>query len=116
MEKEFLDYSGLAFYNSLIHQEIDIFNSQFRDSVLLKKPQELTTKEKTEEQFTTVLTADEDYSLPATINIDMDNVRLTAGTDYTYNQITGEVVVLGTGGTGGVTGDVVIGANGIEIL
>lgn len=65
------------------------------------------------EQFATVLTADEGYSLPAGINIDMNNVRLTVGADYTYNQTTGDVFILGTGGSGGVTGDIVIEASGI---
>ena len=65
--------------------------------------------------FTTVLTADEGYSLPSTITVKMNNVTLTVETDYTYDQTTGEVVILGTGGTGGVTGDIIIRADGIEI-
>ena len=66
------------------------------------------------EQFTTILMANEGYSLPSTIKINMNDVRLTAGTDYTYDQQTGEVIILGTGGTGGVTGDIVIDATGVE--
>ena len=45
----------------------------------------------------------------------MGNSTLVAGTDYTYNSSTGEIEILGNGGTGGVTDSIVITATGVSI-
>lgn len=64
--------------------------------------------------YTTTLSAKEGFSLPPSITVKMGNSTLSAGTDYTYDQSTGEVVILGIGGTGGVTGDLEIIASGVK--
>lgn len=66
-------------------------------------------------QYTTVLTANEGYTLPSSITVKMGSSTLTANTDYTYDSTTGEVVVLGSGGAGGVTAELKITATGVEI-
>ena len=63
--------------------------------------------------YSTKLIADSSYSLPATITVKMGSSTLSAGTDYTYNSADGQIQVLGVGGTGGVTGDLVISAAGV---
>ena len=55
------------------------------------------------EQYTITFTAKEGYTLPSSITVKLFSTTLVAGRDYTYNSSTGEVVVLGIGGTGGVT-------------
>ena len=62
--------------------------------------------------YSTVLSADEGYKLPATIIVKMGNTILTAGTDYTYNASTGKVIILGLEGSGGVTSEISITAIG----
>lgn len=66
------------------------------------------------ESYTTTLSAASGYSLPATIAVTMGGSTLSVGTDYTYNTTTGELVILGSGGTGGVTGAVIITASGVQ--
>ncbi len=66
------------------------------------------------EQYSTVLTANEGFLLPLTITVTMNGDELVAGTDYTYDNSTGEVVILGIEGSGGITGNIVIVADGAE--
>ena len=53
--------------------------------------------------YTTILTADDGYELPTSIIVKFGTNALVNGTDYTYDQSTGEIVVFGIVGTGGVT-------------
>jgi hypothetical protein len=62
--------------------------------------------------YATNLFAFTGYQLPTTITVSMGGTELTAGTDYTYDNSTGAVRVRGTGGSGGVTGALVITAIG----
>lgn len=55
------------------------------------------------EQYAITFTAEEGYTLPDSVTVKLFSTTLVAGRDYTYNPSTGEVVVLGIGGTGGVT-------------
>lgn len=64
--------------------------------------------------YSTTLSPSTGYTHPSTIDVTMGGVTLTAGTDYTYNSSTGAVVILGTGGSGGVTGAITITASGVE--
>lgn len=64
--------------------------------------------------YSTTLSPSTGYTRPSTIDITMGGVTLTVGTDYTYNSSTGAIVILGTGGSGGVTGAVTITASGVE--
>lgn len=66
------------------------------------------------QSFNTTLTPNEGYELPVTIEVKMDNVTLTVSTEYTYDSSTGQIAILGTGGSGGVTGALSITAAGVQ--
>ena len=66
----------------------------------------------TDNTYSVVFSADEEYTLPSTIIVTMGDATLVAGTDYTYDSTTGEISILGVGGSGGVTDDVEIRASG----
>jgi hypothetical protein len=63
--------------------------------------------------YDTKLTANRGYSLPAAITVQFSSTILTEGTDYTYNSTTGAIKILGIGGSGGVTGYVIITADAV---
>ena len=69
-----------------------------------------------DESYSFTLSAPEGYKIPDSITITMGGATLTAGTDYTYNTSTGKVKVLGAGGSGGVTDDLVITAAGVGVV
>lgn len=62
------------------------------------------------ESYTAKLTAKEGYLLPSGITIVMGATTLTLGTDYTYDDSTGEIEVIGNGGVGGVSDNLTITA------
>ena len=52
----------------------------------------------------------EGYELPETISVVMGGSALTVNTDFTYNNATGSITIMGESGQGGIMGDVVISA------
>lgn len=70
-----------------------------------------------EGQYTTTLIADEGYTLPAHIEVSAPahGIVWTEGTDYTYNQSTGVVTLIGRGGSGGITRTMKITATATQI-
>ncbi len=56
--------------------------------------------------FTTVLTSISGYALPDSVTVEMGNTTLTPGTDYTYNNTTGKIVIAS------ISDDVTITASG----
>ncbi len=63
-------------------------------------------------EISTILTAAENYELPATITVTVDAAELEVDTDYTYDDQTGEVVIYAAA----VTGAVVITATATGVL
>ncbi|MCD7921270.1 MAG: hypothetical protein LUG27_02325, partial [Clostridiales bacterium] len=58
------------------------------------------------EDYTTVLAADESYSLPEGVSVIVDGIMLAAGEDYTYDAETGELVIFASA----ITGDILVSA------
>lgn len=68
-----------------------------------------TAPANTGEQYSTIITAETGYTLSG-VGVLINNKQLTINTDYTFNLSTGELVIFGIGGTGGITGDLIINA------
>ena len=66
------------------------------------------------EQKSLKIYADSGYSKPTSITITMGGTELVQGTDFTYDSSSGYTKILGTGGTGGVTGDIVLTAEAVK--
>lgn len=62
------------------------------------------------QSYLTAIVADDGYTLPETIYVSMGGVELTQSVDYAYNPLTGVIEIIGSGGEGGVTGEVIIQA------
>lgn len=60
--------------------------------------------------YTTTLSVSGVYRLPESITVSADGRPLTAGTDYTYESSTGELIIP----SASITGDIIITAAGIE--